>query len=139
VISDVIDAPNVCAAVVNVLGSTVETARIDAYSDYTEQMPDDIRAAQAWLRDRGLRRDDRDPGESISIHRNEDVGWSIAQAYALWSTRVTLHDSVGAILASLDDGARAITAELTDYQLDALREQIADRATITPVSASGNR
>lgn len=136
VILDVADARQVCAAVFDVLDSCVETARIDAYSDCSDQMPDDIRSAEVWLRERGLLRAERDPAESISIHRGEDIGWSIAQAYALWSTRVTLHDSAGSIVATLDDAARAVTLDLTETQAGALQCKLGASGRLTDVSAS---
>jgi hypothetical protein len=112
VIADISDARRVCGAVFDVLDDDIASVRIDAYSDYADQMPADIRRAAAWLRDRGLLGPDRDPAEGIMIGRHDDIGWEIGRAYAVWSTRVTLLDRHGLVLASLDDGCRAITLTL---------------------------
>jgi hypothetical protein len=120
VIAGVTDARQVCAAVFHVLDADIATVRVDAYSDYADQMPADIRNAEARLRDRGLLRADRDPAEGISIGRDDDIGWEIGRAYAVWSTRVTLLDPHGSVLASLDDGGRAVTLRLGAEQAAAL-------------------
>jgi hypothetical protein len=120
VLVGVTDPRRVCAAVFGVLDDDIATVRVDAYSDYADQMPGDIRSAEAWLRGRGLLRDGRDPAEAISIGRDDDLGWEIGLAYAVWSTRVTLLDQHGSVLASLDDGGRAVTLMLRAEQAAAL-------------------
>jgi hypothetical protein len=120
VIVDVTDARQVCAAVFDVLDDGIATVRVDAYSDYANQMPADIRSAEAWLRERGLLRADRDPAEAITIGRDDDIGWEIGRAYAVWSTRVTLLDGNGSVVASLDDGGRAVTLRLDVEQAESL-------------------
>jgi hypothetical protein len=120
VIAGVTDARHICAAVFDVLHADIATVRVDAYSDYADQMPADIRSAEAWLRERGLLGADRDPAEAISIGRDDDVGWAIGRAYAVWSTRVTLLDRSDSVLASLDDGGRAVTLMLNAEQATSL-------------------
>jgi hypothetical protein len=134
VVGNVGDARHVCRAVFGVLGDDVETARIDAYSDFDSQMPADIRKAESWLRSRGLISDRRDPAEGICIHRDDDIGWEIARAYTLWSTHVRLRDAAGALLAALDDGAKAITLHLTAAQAAELTDEVGSAATIRDVT-----
>jgi hypothetical protein len=115
----VVDADNVsrdtvaiCAAVFDVLGPDVATAEVDAYSDFDDQMPSDIRAAEGWLRELGMRDAASDPGIGVVVPRSDLVGWAIALAYAPWATRVALHDAAGVSLAALEDGAHLVTVEL---------------------------
>jgi hypothetical protein len=136
VVHDVTDAAQVCRAVFAVLRDDIETVRIDAYSDYVDQMPEDIRRAEAWLRARGLLGADRDPGAAIQIGRDDDVGWEIARAYALWSTHVRLLDGTGTTIASLDDGAHAVTVELSDVEREALTDAVGAAATVAAVSSA---
>jgi hypothetical protein len=134
-VSSVNDATIVCRAVFDVLGDDVDTVGIDAYSDYAGQMPADIQRAEAWLRERGLLADRRDPGEAIRIRRSDDIGWEIARAYTLWSTHVRLRDGAGTTLALLDDGAHAVTVDLTPKQIAQLTESIGSAATITEMAS----
>jgi len=138
VITGVNDPRRVCRAVFDVLGDDVETVAVDAYSDYAGQMPDDIRRAEAWLRELGLLTDRRDPAEAICIPRTDDIGWEIARAYALWATHVRLHDRRRSALAVIDDGGRAATVELTTDQAARLADHIGEAATMTEL-ASGTR
>jgi hypothetical protein len=137
------NAAHVCRAVFSILGDDIETVRIDAYSDYERQMPADIRKAETWLRDRGLLGTERDPAAAISIGRDDDIGWEIGRAYALWSTRVALLDGRGAVVASLDDGSRAVTLSLDAQQAaslaDAIRPARLERLVETDPGAPADR
>jgi hypothetical protein len=138
VIVDISDARLVCGAIFDVLDDDITSVRIDAYSDYADQMPADIRRAAAWLRDRGLLGPDRDPAEGITIGRDDDIGWEIGRAYAVWSTRVTLLDRNALVLASLDDGGRAITLTLGADQAATVAAAIRP-ARLEPLDPSGPR
>lgn len=118
--SDDHDVGSVCEAVFDVLDASVKTLRVDAYSDYTDQMPDDIRRAQEWLRSRGLARGDGDPGMGIVIERSDEIGWAITRAYAPWSIRTTLVDARGVNVASLEDGGHSVTVHLAGADAAAL-------------------
>jgi hypothetical protein len=127
------NAATVCAAVFEVVGADATHARIDTYSDFHEQMPADIRAAQAWLRERGLGADNDRPGESVAVARTEPIGWAIVEAYAPWSTRTTLHDATGVNRATIEDGGHAVTVDLTTHEVAALHELLTVDATIDRV------
>jgi hypothetical protein len=110
---------SLCGTIFDALDGYVVTARIDAYSDYADQMPADIRTAEEWLRARGLARGEGDPGQGIVVARADDIGWAIVRAYAPWSVRTSLHDPAGVMVATLDDGGFSITLELTAAQAGA--------------------
>ena len=135
VVTGISDARQVCGAVFDVLGGEVETVLIDAYSDYAGQMPADIQRAESWLRERGLLADRRDPAEAICIRRADDIGWEIAKAYTLWATHVRLRDASGKTIATLDDGAHAVTVELTPNRAGVLEETVGSSALIREVSS----
>jgi hypothetical protein len=114
----------VCHAVFGVLEPVVTFARIDAYSDYSAQMPDDIRAAELWLRDRGLQSGEVDPASGVLVNRTDEVGWVIVRAFALWSTRTALYDRDGDCLATIEDAGHAIVLELTKPEADAFADRV---------------
>jgi hypothetical protein len=124
----------VCVAVFDVLEGSVSTLRVDAYSDFTDQMPADIRAAEEWLRARGFSRVDGDPGRSIVLDRSDETGWSIARAYTPWSIRTALFDAEGVNIATLDDGGHSVTVDLTPDQAALLVLALVDVALLVPLS-----
>jgi hypothetical protein len=127
-------AATVCEAVFAVLGEVVELLRVDAYSDFTDQMPPDIRAAQDWLRARGFTRGTSDPGIGIDIHRDDDTGWAIARAYAPWSIHTTLYDRDDVSVATLGDGGHSVTLNLTDGEVAVLRDAMMTGVSVVLLS-----
>lgn len=119
------DVVAVTRAVFDILEPVVGSARIDAYTDYPDAMPPDVRAAELWLRDRGLTSGNPDPAMGVSVNPADAVGWTIMRAYSVWSTRVALYDASDACLATIEDGGHAIAVLLTAVQAAALREQLA--------------
>jgi hypothetical protein len=122
----------VCEAIFDVLGDSVTTLRVDAYSDFTDQMPPDIRAAEERLRRRGFIRADGDPGRSIVIERSDETGWAIARAYAPWSIRTALFDAGDVNLATLDDGGHSATVDITAEQATLLSLALEQVAEVVP-------
>jgi hypothetical protein len=133
------DAASACEAVFDVLGGAVVAARVDAYSDYADQMPADIRAAELWLRDRGLRGAAADPAAGIMVERADETGWAIVRAYALWSSRVVLCDGVGVSIAVLEDAGNAITVELPDGLAAVLAARLAPQHGLALLADSDDR
>jgi len=132
------DIAGVCTAIFDVLGPQAATVLVDAYTDYPTQMPDDIRAAELWLRDRGLRGSQGDPAAGIEIEPADEIGWSIARAYAPWSIHVALFDAAGNNLATIEDGGHAIVVTLTETEAEALSARIGPERRLE-VLASGKR
>jgi hypothetical protein len=123
-----------CAAVIDVLRGSTAIAAVDAYSDFADQMPADIRSAEAWLRGRGLANPEGDPGLAIEVIPADEVGWAIARAYAPWATRVLLFDADGIAIATLQHGGRFITVNLTPARADAVARALGPAATLAPLS-----
>jgi hypothetical protein len=120
----------VCDAVFDVLGPAAVTLRIDAYSDFSDQMPPDIISAEAWLRERGFIRGEGDPGRGIVIDHGDETGWVIARAYAPWSIRTALFDADDVNVATLDDGGRSVIVDLTDEQATLLALALTELASL---------
>jgi hypothetical protein len=127
------EAASICGAVFDLLGESAVTAHVDAYSDFDDQMPDDIREAQQWLRGRGLARGSGDPGMAIVIEQHDETGWVIARAYAPWSIHTSLYDADGVNLATLHDGGQSVTVNLNDAQARELTEQMAPHRSLAPL------
>jgi hypothetical protein len=127
-------AAGVCEAIFEVLGPLVEILRVDAYSDFTDQMPTDIRTAQSWLRARGFDRGDGDPGISIVIEASDEIGRGIVRAYAPWSIRTTLVDSDGVNIATLDDGGHSVVVDVTADEAVALAAALGPLSLLVPLS-----
>jgi hypothetical protein len=132
-------AADICGTVFDVLESRIEALRVDAYSDFNDQMPDDIRAAQEWLRARGLTQGEVDPGIGIAIDRDDEIGWAIARAYSPWSIHTTLYDRDGVTLANLGDGGHSVTLNLTDAEVADLRAILGRSAALVLLSELDDR
>jgi hypothetical protein len=128
------DAALVCGAIFDVLAPIVATAVVDAYSDFTDQMPDDIRAAEQWLRGRGFARGTGDPGVGITVQPADDVSWTIVRAYAPWSVQIALFDASGAALAAIHDGGRSVMLDVCDEDALLLALAFGDSASLVPLS-----
>jgi hypothetical protein len=129
------DLASTCAALIDALRDAATVVHIDAYSDYGDQMPGDIRAAEAWLRARGLARGVGDPGLAVAVEPADEVGWTIARAYAPWSSRVALFDAEAVNIATLQDGGRFITLNLTVDLVEAVTEAVGPAAAPRPLAA----
>jgi hypothetical protein len=124
------DLGAICAAVFEAYDATAVTVRVDAYSDHSDQMPADIRTAELWLRERGLRHVDGDPGVAIAIDRTDEVGWAIARAYAPWSIRISLQDADAISLATIEDGGALVTVSLLPDEIAALTDSLGGSASL---------
>jgi hypothetical protein len=129
------DVATVCVEVIDILRDTTAVAHVDAYSDFEDHMPADIRAAEAWLRTRGLARGTGDPGLAIAVESDDEVGWVIARAYAPWSTRVALFDTDDINIATLQHGGQFVTVTLTAELVAAVTAVLGPAAALTPLTA----
>lgn len=132
-ITDRREAQAACHAVLDVLSPVVARAVIDAYSDYRAEMPPDVAAVEARLRDMGSHPGHRDPGMGVEVALDED-GWQLVRTYASWSINVELCDDTGGELGTFHDCGHSITAELTDDEAAALRKRLAGIAPLAPLS-----
>ena len=67
-IVDRAEATLACQTVLDVLRPRLTSVRIDAYSDYRDELPPEVAQAQQWLRDVGRARGHGDPGMGIELH-----------------------------------------------------------------------
>jgi hypothetical protein len=129
------DPSALCGVVMDVLRTTCVRASVDAYSDFAE-MPPDIHAAEAWLRDRGLTKPEGDPGLGIEVAPTDEVGWTLARAYAPWASRIVLFGADGANIATLQHGGQFITVNLTPDLVPTVALALAPAATLAPLATS---
>jgi hypothetical protein len=120
----------VCSSIFGVLAGDVVSAVVDAYSDFTDQMPNDIRAAEQWLRGKGFARGDADPGVRIRVYATDEIGWAIVRAYAPWSVQVRLYDGAGRSLASIHDGSRSVMVDASDDEATLLAMSFGSSASL---------
>jgi hypothetical protein len=76
-IVDRAEATLACRALLDVLRPRLAKVRIDAYSDYRDELPPEVAQAQQWLRDVGLGRGGGDPGMSIELDPADDASWGL--------------------------------------------------------------
>jgi hypothetical protein len=120
----------VCGSIFGVLAREVVSAVVDAYSDFTDQMPNDIRAAEQWLRGQGFARPDGDPGVRIRVYASDEIGWAIVRAYAPWSVQVSLYDDAGRSVASLHDGGRSVMLDVAEDEATLLAMAFGSSASL---------
>ncbi|HEV2809477.1 MAG TPA: hypothetical protein VGV93_03655 [Acidimicrobiales bacterium] len=132
-ITDRTEAQAACRAVLDVLRPVVARAVIDAYSDDRAEMPPEIAAVEAKLRDMGRQQHHGDPGMGIEVALDED-GWHLVRRYAPWSIHVELSDDSGRKLGTFHDCGYSIGVELTEDEAAALRARLAGIAPVAPIS-----
>lgn len=119
------------SAVLQVLFRQAPWAYVDAWSDYRDELPPQVRQAQDKLRHLQTERDGVDTGMGIDIDRTDATQEKLLRTYAAWSIHVELLPAAGQqSLAVLHDGASFITAELSDAQVYWLRRQLEGTATV---------
>ncbi|GAA0314992.1 hypothetical protein GCM10009528_35870 [Kineococcus aurantiacus] len=120
-----------CEAVLDVLAQVALWASVDAWSDYRDQLPAEVEAAQAALRELQATRDGVETGMGIDIDRTDAEQEALLRTYAAWSIHVeVLPAAEQEALAVLHDGASSLTAELTDAEVYRLRQRLEGIATL---------
>jgi hypothetical protein len=107
------DLAAVCAAVYDVVTDRIAVARVDAFSDFHDRMPEDIRTVQAWLRELSARQTRRGTGMGIEIRPADSPGWDFLRAYTPWSIHAQVFDAAMATAATFHDCGYSIIALLT--------------------------
>lgn len=90
---DIVDrdeAALVCAVVLDILGDDLAKAQVDAYSDYGDEMPDEIKTIQAALGAIGAEQHRRDPGMGVELDLSDPDHARLLQSFAPWSINVDL-------------------------------------------------
>lgn len=125
---DIVDrgeAEIACRAVLDLLRPSLTHAKIDAFSDFREQMPKQARRAEEWL----LRHDrtaGKGGGMACRVDTDNDEHWAMLRTYAPWSINVDLYRKEVAErpIANLHDCGYSISAELTGGQADRLTSDL---------------
>jgi len=126
------DAEAVCRAVVDVLRPVLRRARVDAVSDYSDEMPAPVAEAEVALRAlaRRQRPRDRDPVTAVEV-TPADPEWAAFELYAAWSIDVDLLAEDEQEVGSLHDCGWSVTAALTDAEAVLMRERVGTTALVT--------
>ncbi len=132
-ITDRDDAATACVAVLEVLRPVLRVALIDAFSDYENQMPLDVKEAQRWLRQQGARQHRDDPGMSVEVDVVDAGHWETLCRYASWSIHVELYGDRDAPLATLHDCGQSVTADLTPTEATTLTSRLAGMSALIPL------
>jgi hypothetical protein len=140
------DATFACELVLEMLRPRLQLVVIDADSDFRDDLPDQVAAAQQRLRALGAPRGAGEigmtgetgmtgmTGMTVELDPSDDQHWADLRTYAAWSINVDLWaEPYVTQLGSLDDCGHAISAVLTHDQARVLATELAD---IGPVRRS---
>lgn len=126
------EAEAVCAVVIEVLRPVVRSAQIDVFTDFPDQMPVNVRRAEAQLVAAAKGRKRRGPdGRMALLVNTDDPEWSAVETYAAWSINADLDGPNGEDLATFHDCGYSVVAALTDEEVASLRARL---EPIAPVS-----
>jgi hypothetical protein len=132
-IVDRAEATLACQTVLDVLRPRLTNVRIDAYSDFRDELPPEVAQAQRWLRDVGLARGHGDPGMGIELDPADDSSWDVLLTYASWSINVDLLTDRNRQIAQLHDCGYSVTAELSANEAVQVAHKLADIAPVIPL------
>lgn len=97
------EAALVSAVVLGVLRDDLTGAYVDAYSDYDDEMPQEIRAVQAALAEIGAAQHRRDPGMGIELDLSNPDHARLLHLFAPWSINVDLLGPDGSDMGGFHD------------------------------------
>lgn len=123
-----------CREVLNLLRPHLDTATVDAYSDYRDELPPDAAEAERWLRERGRTLGRSDEGMGIDLDLADGKHWEVLNAYAPWSINVDLFGAGGRDLGGLYDCGLGIVAALTAAEAAILGDRLAPISPVLPLS-----
>lgn len=119
-------AERVTRAVLEHFLPRLDSAVIDAYSDYRDVMPEDVRAVQDGLRARGRARGKGDEGMGIVLDPRREPDRSAFVTYAPWSIHAEAESADRALELSFHDCASAVVVESSSHAVeDELRRVVA--------------
>lgn len=113
----------------------IRSAKIDVITDYPEQMPDEVRRAEAHLASLA-----EDPRSRVSGPRmglavaTADPAWNAVESYAAWSINADLTGEDGEELVTFHDCGYSVVASLTDDEVAVLRQRLAEVGPVTLLS-----
>jgi hypothetical protein len=124
------DVVRVVDRLLDVYAHKIGIARVDAYSDFEDEMPSRVLAAQAYLRTLGAMRGCGDPGMDVIVDPGEGEGLDILRTYAPWSIHVDIEDQSGDPLIVIDDGGSSIVVHMYDENYAWLQSALKDIAEV---------
>jgi hypothetical protein len=130
-----VDLAAVCAAVYDVVADRIAVARIDAFSDFHERMPEDIQIVEAWLRELSARQTPRGTGIGVEIRPTDSPGWDFLRAYTPWSIHAEVFDAAMKNVVTFHDCGYSIIASLSDAEARDLRASLPAGQEIEPLLA----
>ena len=129
-----LDLAAVCSAVYDAVVDRIAVAHIDAFSDFQERMPEDIKVVESWLRDLSARQTRRGTGMGIEIRPTDSPGWDFLRAYTPWSIHTQVFDAEMAAVATFHDCGYSIIAVLSDAEAHDLRSVLPVGHEIEPLT-----
>ena len=96
------------------------TAYVDAYSDYGQQMPLEVKGVESLLKSKGALVGSRDPGMGILLNLSNAEDLRLLEKYGPWSIHVEILDVEGRVTIALDDGGDSIWFQFPAW--DGVRE-----------------
>lgn len=118
------DLAAVCAAVYDAVLARIDIAHIDAFSDFHEQMPADIKKVESRLRELSATQTRRGTGMRIRVRPTDSPGWDFVRAYTPWSIHVEAFDASMKTIARFHDCGYSIIVFLDEGEAEALRSAL---------------
>ncbi len=125
-----------CRAVLTLVRGRTRRMSVDAYSDYRDDLPDDVAEVERRLRQRGESQHGGDPGMNVALDPGNDADWADMCTYGPWSIAAELWEEDDEPLAMLNDSAASIVVELTEDEARQLAGDLADMASVLPLEVA---
>ncbi|MGJ7441173.1 hypothetical protein [Aquipuribacter sp. MA13-6] len=130
------DGTVVCQTILTRLRPHLVRAEVDAYSDYAEDVPPDVRDVEAKLTELGRTqsRGRQDPGMAVVLDLLDVEQWEALVAYAAWSINAELWGPDARDMGTFHDSSQSIVAALTAADLEALSEPLRTYGHFTAIA-----
>lgn len=124
------DAVLACGIILDLVRPRIAAASVDACSDYRDELPAEVEAAQERLREIGRRRRRGDPGMDVRLDPADEQDWATLRAYAAWSIETDLFDHDDDLIAVFHDSGASIAVWATSQEAAILAEPLTDVARL---------
>ena len=122
-----------CDVLLELLRPQVQWLQVDAYSDFDDVMPADVREVEDWIAARGESRRRSNLGRmGVELDPTDDADWHQLCIYASWSINVDLFDDRP--LATFHDSGWSVTARLTPAQATIANQQLPASWKMVPLA-----
>jgi hypothetical protein len=127
------DLAAVCASVYEAVSDRIEVAYVDAFSDFHDSMPDDIKAVEGWLRELSAHQTQSGDGMAVKVQPTDSPGWDFVRAYTPWSIHVEAFDTAMKNVVTFHDCGVSIIAFLSTTEAAALAAALPPGHEIEPL------